>query len=106
MIACIGSDQRTARRAGQGYIFDHIPFVTDHSAVMQSYDMWDEKWNAEERRVRTTQDPIGWVLKEEHAESWPNDINTMMDNWNHSWKYGDLVDAVKRMKMHGATRAQ
>lgn len=46
---------------------DHIPFVTDHSTVMQAYDMCDQGWNADEQRVRTQPQPIGWQLKEEHV---------------------------------------
>lgn len=58
MIDYAGSDQRTVRRATNGYIFNHIPLATDHVALMQSYDMMDEGWNADEKRGRTRQKPI------------------------------------------------
>lgn len=73
---------------------------------MQAYDMWDEKLNAGERRMRTTQKPIAWQWKEEHAEEWANDVNHMMHEWTPSWKYDDLVNAMNHTKKYGTTRAQ
>lgn len=106
MFDCVGSDQRTARRAAHGYVFNHIPFVADHSAVMQAYDMMDEGWNADKQRRRTTQKPIGWQLKEECAEDWTMDINTKIQEWNPSWKYHDLVNSMMHTKKYGTTRTQ
>lgn len=89
MIDYVRSGQRMAKRASQGYVSHHIPFVTDHSAVMQAYDMWDEGWNAGE-----------------HVAEWNADINHMMQEWTPVWKYRHLVNPMKYMEKYGMTRAQ
>lgn len=108
MIDYVGSDLSTARGARQGYVFHHIAFVPDHSTVMQSYDMWDEDWNADEKRCRTQQKPIGWQIKQEHAQKWndDDDLQNMMQEWTPAWKYVDLANVMKHTKRYGANRAQ